>query len=98
MVSVKLGEAPQCCPTFVPDSEQVEPEAISMEEGIKLLKRVMDNLGKVPQEEDALREAVKSCDDGDGKLNEKEFLQILSLHGLLSAVPSSATPGLGHSG
>jgi len=82
--SMRLGEAPDCVPSAIPDSEQ--PEPISVEEGVKLLRRVLDNLGRRSEDEAELIEKVRCHDEGgDHKLDEKEFWRLLSDEGLLSA-------------
>jgi len=79
--SARLGEAPA-----MPGAEQAEPESISVEEGVKLLRRVLDNLGQPPEDEAQLKAAVQCHAEGDaGKLDEKEFWRLLSHQGLLSA-------------
>lgn len=68
------------------DSEQAEPGSISSEAGVKLLRRVMDNLGQPSGDDVTLREDVKKCDvDGNDKLSIKELLSVLQKYKLLSA-------------
>jgi len=96
-------DTPPCCgynkgtsvtPSNEPDSVEKgcisgEGTCIGVDEGLRLLKRVLHNLGGWQKHDEAhekeLREAVALCDvTGDGLLDEKEFILILKRFALLS--------------
>lgn len=90
--SMRLGEAPDCVASSIVGSEPAEPESISVEEGVELLRRVLDNLGLPSEDETELTKLVRCHDEGsDEKLDETEFWRLLSHKGLLSA--AAGQPG-----
>ena len=94
LFSMRLGEAPDCVTNCLPsaklESEQAEPESISVNEGVQLLRRVLDNLG-MPSDDEAELTRLVQCNDenSDQKLDEREFWRLLSDQRLLS---TSARP------